>query len=320
MAQLVTIFGGSGFVGRHLVRALAQRGWRVRVAVRRPDLAGHLQPLGIVGQVQAVQANVRNRASVAAAIAGADAVVNLVGVLSESGRNTFGAVQAAGAKTIAEAVAAAGITRFVHLSSLAADATAVSDYAASKAIGEKAVLSTVTDAVVLRASVIFGQDDKFFNKFAAIARMSPVIPLIGGGATRFQPVFVGDVAEAIVAALDGKAKPGTIYELGGPEVASFKSLMEYVLKETGRTRVPASIPFWIARIQASFLQILPKAPLTVDQVNLLQYDSVVSQAAEAEGRTLDGLGIEATAYQSVVPSYLYRFREHGQFERARSTT
>lgn len=317
MAQLVTVFGGSGFVGRHLVRALAQRGWRVRVAVRRPDLAGHLQPLGGVGQIQPVQANVRNPASVAHAVAGADAVVNLVGILSESGRNTFGAVQAQGARTIAQAVAAAGITRLVHMSALSANAASVSDYAASKSYGETSVLDAVPQAMILRASVIFGPEDKFFNRFAALARMAPAIPLIGGGETKFQPVFVGDVAEAIVACLEGKASPGKTYELGGPAVASFRQLMEYVLKETGRTRMPVSIPFWAARLQASVLQILPKAPLTVDQVNLLEYDSVVSAEAAREGRTLEGLGIRPTAYESIVPSYLYRFREHGQFERTR---
>jgi len=317
MAQLVTVFGGSGFVGRHLVRALAQRGWRVRVAVRRPDLAGHLQPLGGVGQIQPVQANVRNPASVAHAVAGADAVVNLVGILSESGRNTFGAVQAQGARTIAQAAAAAGITRLVHMSALSANAVSVSDYAASKSYGETSVLDAVPQAMILRASVIFGPEDKFFNRFAALARMAPAIPLIGGGETKFQPVFVGDVAEAIVACLDGKASPGKTYELGGPAVASFRQLMEYVLKETGRTRMPVSIPFWAARLQASVLQILPKAPLTVDQVNLLEYDSVVSAEAAREGRTLEGLGIRPTAYESIVPSYLYRFREHGQFERTR---
>lgn len=314
---LITVFGGSGFIGAQVVRALAKRGWRVRVAVRRPDLAGHLQPLGGVGQIQPVQANVRNPASVAHAIAGADAVVNLVGILSESGRNTFGAVQAQGARTIAQAVAAAGITRFVHMSALSANAAAVSDYAASKAYGEKAALEAVPQAVILRASVIFGPEDKFFNRFAAMARMAPALPLIGGGETKFQPVFVGDVAEAVVACLDGKASAGAIYELGGPAVASFRQLIEYVLKETGRTRMPVSIPFWAARLQASVLQILPNAPLTVDQVNLLEYDSVVSAEAARERRTLEGLGIRPTAYESVVPSYLYRFREHGQFERTR---
>ena len=316
--RLVTVFGGSGFVGRHLVRVLAQQGWRVRVAVRRPDLAGHLQPLGVVGQIQAVQANVRNAASVERAIAGADAVINLVGILSESGRQTFGAVQALGAKTIAEAAAKAGISNLVHLSAIGADKNSVADYAVSKAYGEQAVLEAVPGAVVLRASVIFGPEDRFFNRFASLARFTPVMPLIGGGETKFQPVYVGDVAEAIVAALDGKAKPGAVYELGGPQVKSFRSLIEYVLQETARTRVPLNIPFWLARIQASFLQVLPMAPLTIDQLNLLQYDNVVSEKAIREGRTLAGLGITPTAFESIAPSYLYRYRKHGQFERARS--
>ncbi len=314
-AGLITVFGGSGFVGRHLVRALAKRGWRVRVAVRRPDLAGHLQPMGGVGQIHAVQANVRNRASVARAIAGADAVVNLVGILSESGRNTFAAVQAAGARTIAEETARAGITRFVHMSALAVGAAANSDYAASKAYGEAAVLASVPTAVVVRSSLIFGPEDGFFNRFASLSRFSPVIPLIGGGETRFQPVYVGDVAEALVAAVEGRARAGTVYELGGPQVASFKALIDYILKVTGRTRLPVSIPFWAARLKASVLQILPNPPLTVDQVELLKSDSVVSDEAEREGRTLDGLGIDPTAYESIVPGYLYRFREHGQFEK-----
>lgn len=314
MAGLVTVFGGSGFVGRHLVRALAQRGWRVRVAVRRPDLAGHLQPLGGVGQIHPVQANIRNRASVERAIAGADAVINLVGILSESGRNTFAAVQAAGARTVAEAVAKAGIANLVHLSSISAGAGATSDYAASKAYGEKAVLQAVPGAVILRASLIFGPEDNFFNRFAGLTRVLPVIPLVGGGNTRFQPVYVGDVAAALVAALEGKARAGATYELGGPGVASFRTLMEYILKVTGRTRAPVSLPFWLASLQASVLQVLPKPLLTVDQVELLKSDSVVSAAAEGEGRTLQGLGITPTAYQSIVPGYLYRFRERGQFE------
>jgi len=317
-ARLVTIFGGSGFVGRHLVRVLAKRGWRVRVAVRRPDLAGHLQPLGAVGQIQAVQANVRNAASVARALVGADAVINLVGILTESGRQTFGAVQALGARTVADAVAKAGIAQFVHVSAISADKNSSSDYAVSKAYGEQAVREAVKDAVILRASVIFGPEDRFFNRFAALARFSPVMPLIGGGETRFQPVYVGDVAAAIVAALDGKAKAGATYELGGPEVRSFREVLQYILQETGRTRMPLSIPFALARIPASFLQVLPGAPLTIDQLNLLQHDNVVSAEAIREGRTLAGLGIAPTAYESVAPSYLYRYRKHGQFERARS--
>lgn len=318
-AGLVTIFGGSGFIGRHLTRALARRGWRVRAAVRRPDLAGHLQPLGIVGQIHAVQANLRYPASVARAVDGADAVVNLVGILAESGRQTFGAVQAQGAKAVAEACARAGITNVVQMSALGADADSVSDYAASKAFGEAAVLAAAPTAVVMRPSIVFGPEDQFFNRFASLARFAPALPLIGGGETRFQPVYVGDVAEAIVAALTGKARPGATYELGGPAVASFRALIEYILAETGRDRLLVPVPFWAARLQGSVLQHLPGKLLTVDQVNLLESDNVVSAAAEREARTLAALGVTPTAYESVVPSYLYRFRKHGQFERVRPT-
>lgn len=315
MARLVTIFGGSGFVGRHLVRALAAKGWRIRVAVRRPDLAGHLQPLGVVGQITAVQANVRNAASVARAIEGADAVVNLVGILAESGRQTFGAVQANGPKLIAEAAAKAGITNVVHLSSIGADKNAAADYMASKGYGEEAVLGACPTAVIMRPSVIFGQEDNFLNKFAAMARMLPVMPLFGGGETKLQPVFVGDVAKAIVAAIEGQAKPGTVYEIGGPQAVSFKLLIQYILHETGRKRMPVSIPFWLAKLKASFLQVLPGAPITVDQVIMLQSDNIVSDAAEKEGRTLAALGIQPVAIESVAPTYLYRFREKGQFDK-----
>jgi NADH dehydrogenase len=315
MARLVTVFGGSGFVGRHLVRALAKRGWRVRVAVRRPDLAGHLQPLGAVGQVTAVQANIRNKASVERALEGADAVVNLVGILVEGGRQTFGTVQANGPRTIAEAAARAGITTMVHVSAIGADKNSPADYHASKAYGEEGVRAAVPGAVILRPSVIFGPEDQFTNRFASMARFLPVLPLIGGGHNKLQPVFVGDVAEAIIAGLDGRAKAGQTYEIGGPQAVSFKSFLEYVLKETGRRRVPLPIPFWAARIQASFLQVLPGKLLTVDQVTMLESDNVVSEVAKAEKRTLAGLGISPTAIESVAPAWLVRFREKGQFEK-----
>ena len=315
MAGLVTVFGGSGFIGRHLVRALAKQGWRVRVAVRRPDLAFHLQPLGIVGQVTAVQANVRNRASVERAMQGSDAVINLVGILSESGRQTFGAVQANGPKLIAEAAAAAGIGNVVHVSAIGADKAAEADYAASKAYGEEAVRAAVPSAVIIRPSVVFGPEDHFFNRFASLSRFMPVMPLIGGGETRFQPVYVGDVAEAIARAVAGGAQAGATYELGGPQAMSFKAILEYILKQTGRTRLPVKIPFWMAKINASFLQVLPFAPITVDQVTMLETDNVVSERAVKEGRTLVGLGITPTAIESVVPGYIYRFREKGQFEK-----
>jgi len=317
-ARLVTVFGGSGFVGRHLVRALAKDGWRVRVACRRPDLAGHLQPLGAVGQIHAVQANLRYRKSIAAALQGADAVVNLVGILNESGRQKFSTVQAQGARFVAEETAKAGITNFVQLSAIGANAQSASDYARTKAEGEAAVLAAVPSAVVLRPSIIFGPEDQFFNRFANLARFTPALPLIGGGETKFQPVYVGDVAEAALKALDGKAKPGTVYELGGPETRSFKALLEYILSVTGRKRLLLPLPFALAKFKASILECLPGKLLTVDQVILLETDNVVSAAAKAEGRTLEGLGIEPTSFEAIVPTYLYAFREHGQFASAKA--
>lgn len=315
MTRLVTVFGGSGFVGRHVVRALARQGWRVRAAVRRPDLAGHLQPMGIVGQVMPVQANLRYPDSVMHAVEGADAVVNLVGILYETGRQSFEAVQAEGARSIARAAARAGITNVVHLSAIGADAASPALYARSKAAGEAAVLAERPSSVILRPSVVFGPEDNFFNQFAGLARMLPALPLIGGGETRFQPVFAGDVAEAVARALDGKAKAGTVYELGGPSVRSFREILEYILAETGRNRPLVPLPFPIAELQGRILQMLPMRPLlTRDQVLMLKSDNIVSQAAAAEGRTLEGLGIAPESIEAIVPTYLYRFRKAGQFE------
>jgi NADH dehydrogenase len=311
---LITVFGGSGFLGRHVVRALAKRGYRIRVAVRRPDLAGHLQPLGRVGQIHAVQANVRYVRSVEAAAREADVVINLVGILYERGRQRFDAVMSYGAEAVALAASAYG-ARMIHVSALGAAEDAPSHYARAKAIGEKAALAAVPSAVVLRPSVMFGSEDDFFNRFAALARLSPVLPLIGGGHTRFQPVFVGDVASAIADAVDGKAKAGTTYELGGPEVRTFKQLMEFVLATIERRRLLMPLPFALARLQAQFLQFLPKPPLTPDQVELLRRDNVVSEEAAREGRTFGAFGIEPTAMEAIVPSYLWRFRKTGQFRR-----
>lgn len=309
---LVTIFGGSGFLGRHVVRALARRGYRIRVAVRRPELAGHLQPLGNVGQIHAVQANVRHTGSVEAAARGAQVLINLVGILFERGRQRFDTVQALGAEAVARAAVQFG-ARVVHVSALGADENSTARYARSKAAGEKAVLAAVPSAVVMRPSIIFGPEDDFFNRFAALARVLPALPLIGGGHTRFQPVFVGDVAAAIADTVDGKAKAGTIYELGGPEVRTFRELMEYVLATIERRRLLVPIPFSLARLQAQLLQFLPKPPLTPDQVEMLRRDNVVSAEAEREGRTLRAFGIEPTAMEAVVPEYLWRFRKTGQF-------
>ncbi len=315
--RLVTIYGGSGFLGRHLVRALAKRGWRIRVAVRRPELANFLQPLGIVGQIHAVQANLRYPESVTSAAEDADAIVNLAGILFQTGRQTFEGVQAEGARAVAEAAAKRN-TKLVHVSAIGADANSQSAYARSKAAGEAAVKSAVPEATIFRPSILFGPEDGFFNRFAAMARIVPALPLIGGGETRFQPVFVGDVAAAIVAALEDKAKPGTTYELGGPEVKSFRELMELMLAEIGRRRLLVPIPFALARLQAFFLELLPNPLLTRDQVILLERDNVVSAEAEREGRTLKALGISPTALAAVLPSYLGRFRKAGQFTRPAS--
>ncbi len=314
---LITIFGGSGFLGRHLVRALAKRHYRMRIACRRPDLAGHLQPLGRVGQIHAVQANVRHAGSVEAAVRGADIVINLVGILYERGRQRFDAVQAFGAEQVALAAANHGAS-MIQVSAIGADADSPSHYARAKAEGERAVLAAKPDAVVFRPSIMFGTDDEFFNKFASLARMLPALPLIGGGETKFQPVFVGDIAEAIARAADGDSglasvKAGATYELGGPEVRSFKQLMEYVLAVTGRRRLLLPVPFPLAKFQATFLQFLPKPLLTPDQVELLKADNVVSADAEYDARTLAGLGINPTAMEVIVPSYLWRFRKAGQF-------
>jgi uncharacterized protein YbjT (DUF2867 family) len=318
MAGLVTVFGGSGFVGRHVVRALAKQGWRVRVAVRRPDLAGHLQPMGGVGQIMPLQANLRYPDSIMRAVRGADAVVNLVGILFESGRQSFDNVQAEGPRAIAMAAAKAGITNLVHLSAIGADAQSPAAYARSKAAGETAVLEHVPSAIIMRPSIVFGPEDNFFNQFATLARYLPALPLIGGGETKFQPVFVGDVAEAVALALAGKARPGTVYELGGPDVRSFRQILEYILAETGRKRPLIPIPFPIAELQGKILGLLPKPLLTRDQVLMLKSDNVVSTGAQSEGRTLEGLGIKPDSVEAIVPSYLYRFRPAGQFEREKA--
>ena len=313
---LITIFGGSGFLGRHLVRALARRHYRIRIAVRRPDLTGHLQPLGRVGQIHAVQANIRHAESVEAAVRGADIVINLVGILFERGRQRFDTVMSYGAEQVALAASAHG-ARMIQVSSIGADEQSASAYARAKAEGEKAVLAARPEAVIVRPSIMFGPDDGFFNKFAAMARLSPALPLIGGGLTRFQPVFVGDVAEAIARAVDGQAKTGTVYEMGGPDVRTFKELMEFVLETIERRRYLMPLPFALAKFMATFLRHLPTPLLTPDQVEQLKVDNIVSAAAEADGRTLRALGIEPTAMATIVPSYLWRFRKTGQFKTGR---
>ncbi|MGX1791143.1 complex I NDUFA9 subunit family protein [Bosea sp. NPDC055332] len=326
-SQLVTVFGGSGFLGRHVVRALARRGYRVRAAVRRPDLAGFLQPLGIVGQVTAVQANLRYPDSVAAAVHGADVVINLVGIMREKGRQNFSSVQAQGARSVAQACANLGVERLIQVSALGADADSKSAYARAKAEGEAAAHALVKQAIVFRPSVMFGPEDTFFNRFASLVRMLPVLPL-AGAETKFQPVFVGDVAEAIARAVDGKVDGGKVYELGGPETKTLRGLVDYVCEITGRKRLIAPMPFGLARLQGQILEIadmltlglMPsELVLTRDQVSLLESDNVVSATAEKEGRTLHGLGIAPVSAEAEVPGYLWRFRKAGQFATARAS-
>ena len=310
---LVTVFGGSGFVGRNVVRALCKRDYRIRVAVRRPELAGHLQPLGRVGQIHAVQANLRYPASIEAAMRDSHVAINLVGILAEGGAQTFDAVQAAGAGAVARVAAAVG-ARMVHVSAIGADENSPSRYARSKAAGEKAVLAAVPSATIFRPAVVFGPEDQFTNRFAALAQMSPALPLIGGGATKLQPVFVGDVATAVAEAVDCKARAGATYELGGPEVLTMREIMQIILTIIERRRMLVSLPFGLANLQALLLQFAPgPLKLTPDQVALLRSDNVVSHAAKAAELTLEGLGILPDSLEAVAPQYLWRFRKAGQF-------
>jgi uncharacterized protein YbjT (DUF2867 family) len=306
--NLVTIFGGSGFLGRHTVRALARAGWRIRVATRNPGRGFFLRPLGTVGQIDFVKCDVADADSVATAVKGSNAVINLTGILFQKGQ-TFEDVQAEGAANIARAAADAGATVLVHVSAIGADAQSESEYATTKAQGEQAVRESFPQAVILRPSIIFGPEDGFFNKFAAMARYLPVLPLVGGGHTRFQPVFVGDVAAAIVKALSSEEARGRTFELGGPSIYSFKELLQLILRETGRKRILAPLPFGIATVQAAFLQILPNPILTMDQVKLLKKDNVVAPTAAG----LADLGITPTSVEAVIPSYLWRFRAKGEY-------
>jgi NADH dehydrogenase len=312
LEMLVAVFGGSGFLGRHVVRALAKRGYRVRVAVRRPELAGYLQPMGRVGQIHAVQANLRYPESVAAAVRDADVVINLVGILFERGAQRFDAVMTAGAQTVARAAQAVAAP-LVHVSAIGADEKSSSRYACAKAEGERLALAAHENTVIVRPSIVFGPEDDFFNRFAALARMSPALPLVGGGLTRMQPVFAGNVAEAIARAVDGDVRPGLAYELGGPEVRTFKELMQFVLDTAQRRRLLVPVPFALMKLQATVLQFLPKPPITPDQVELLKRDNVVSDDAKRDRRTLEGIGIVPESIDAIVPTYLWRFRKTGQF-------
>ncbi|MEI9964863.1 MAG: complex I NDUFA9 subunit family protein [Caulobacteraceae bacterium] len=314
MQGLVTVFGGSGFIGRQVVRSLAKNGLRVRVACRAPNHAPELRMLGEVGQIEVMQANLRMPASVGRALDGAEACVNLVGVLFEQGRQRFQSLHAQGARVVAEAAAARGITRLVQMSALGADAESPSKYARTKAMGEAAAREAVPQAVVVRPSVVFGQEDDFLNRFGAMAASAPFLPLPGGGHTRFQPVFVGDVAAAIAACLVDPATAGMTYELGGPAVFTFRELMDYVLAETQRSAVLVPLPWPVAGLigaagdfAAGFLPIKP--PLTADQVELLKTDNVCSPGAPG----LAALGVRPTALEAIAPTYLYRYRKGGQF-------
>jgi NADH dehydrogenase len=307
-SKLVTVFGGSGFLGRHTVRALARAGWRIKVATRHPSRAFFLRPLGTVGQIDFVKCDVSDAESVAMALAGSAAAINLTGILFEKGQS-FEDVQAEGATNIAQAAAAAGLGALVHVSAIGADADSPASYAVTKAQGERGVREAFPDAVILRPSIIFGPEDGFFNKFAEMARFSPALPLVGGGKTRFQPVFVGDVAQAIVTALTSAQARGRTFELGGPSVYSFKELLQLILRETGRKRALIPLPFGLASFQAIFLQLLPNPLLTTDQVRLLKTDNIVSPTAAG----LADLGITPTSVEAVIPSYLWRYRSRGEY-------
>ena len=305
--RLVTVFGGSGFLGRYVVKRLAEAGARVRVAIRRPEEGLFLKPAGDVGQIDVVQANLRHAGSVAAALAGADAAVNLVGILYPSGAQTFEAVHAEGAGTVARAAAEAGLRHLVHVSAIGADPDSPARYARTKAAGEAAVRAAFPAATILRPSVVFGPEDDFLNRFAALARISPVLPLIGGGHTRFQPVYVGDVAGAVLAAINRADAAGRIYELGGPRIYSFRELLAFVLSAIGRRRLLAPVPFWVAMFEAAFLERLPAPLLTRDQVRLLRRDNVAGSGVPG----LRDLGIEPTPLEAVAETYLSRFRRGG---------
>jgi NADH dehydrogenase len=319
--DLIVIFGGSGFIGRHLVKALAKRGKRVRVAMRRPHLGHELRVLGDVGQVQLVQANVRFPESVARALEGASAAVNLVGLLYEKGSQKFGAVQADGARTIAEAAKAAGVSRFVHVSAIGADERSRSAYGLTKAQAEQAVRATLPTATIVRPSIVFGPEDEFFNRFADMAKFSPALPLIGGGKTRFQPVYVQDVAEAIANALDRADAQGRTFELGGPSVYSFKQLLQFILTTIERPRMLTPLPFGVAGTMGAFMdaafRLNPFAgpPLTGDQVEMLKTDNVVGVTGDRSIGTIADLGVSPLeTVEAIVPTYLWRFKPYGQFE------
>lgn len=313
MARVATVFGGSGFLGRYVVKRLARQGWVVRVAVRNPQSALFLQPLGDVGQIVRLPVALQDETAVRKAVEGADAVFNLVGILYEKGRQTFDAVHHQGARRIAEAAAGAGVRQLVHVSAVGADPKSPSAYARSKAQGEQAVREAFPEAAILRPSLVVGPEDDFFNRFAVLARLSPALPLIGGGHTRFQPAYVGDVADAVMAAVAEPERAGRTYELGGPHVYTFKELMQLLLKEIRRKRLLVPVPFTLAEAEATLLEMLPVPPLTRDQVILLRIDNVVSGKYPG----FADLEIDPHAIEVILPSYLHVYRPGGRFAHPR---
>ena len=308
-APVATVFGGSGFIGRYVVQKLAVAGWTVRVAGRDLEKAAKLKHLGVVGQVAPFFANVRDDRSVAAAVADADAVINLVGILFETSKNKFDTVQGEAPGRIARAAKAAGARAMIQISAIGADETSPANYARTKALGEKAVLEAFPEATILRPSIVFGPEDDFFNQFAAMARQAPALPLIGGGVTKFQPVYVDDVAAAVMAAIESDDAQGQTYELGGPRVYSFKELLQHVLAETRRSTRLLTLPFGVANLMGRFGELLPKPFLTRDQVKMLKTDNIVAESA----KTLADLGIDAQSVEAVTPTYLWRFRPAGRW-------
>jgi len=315
--ELIVVFGGSGFIGRHVVKQLARAGFRVRVPMRRPHLGQDLRVLGDVGQIHLMQANVRFPESIAAALEGADGVVNLVGVLHEQGKQDFATMHVAASTAIADAAKAAGIAKLVQISAIGADVRAKAKYARTKGEAEAAVRARVPSAVILRPSIVFGPEDAFFNRFADMAKFSPFLPLIGGGKTKFQPVHVQDVADAVVASLTRRDAAGRTYELGGPTVYSFRQLLDFVQKTINRKRLYAPLPFFVAQPMGTlFSVVLPFAPpITGDQVQMLKTDNIVGISGGKGVGTIADLGVAPLeTIESIVPSYLWRFRPHGQFQ------
>ena len=312
--ELVTIFGGSGFVGSQIVQVLARAGYRIRVAVRRPDLAGHVRTLGGVGQVVPMQANVRDDASVDAAVRGASVVINLAAVGVEKGKQRFRAINVMGARRVAAAAKAAGARTLVHMSIIGADSDSPSLFARSRAMGEAEVSAAFPGAIILRPSVIFGSEDSFFNKLGMLARMLPVLPLFGG-ATQFQPVYVGDVAEAVGVAVKGGLKAGRVYELGGPDLLTNREIAERVLRYTNRSNPILPLPLGVGKFLAWPMGFLPNPLITGEQVTLLGIDNLVSAQAIKDKRTLAGMGITPRSVDAVLPGYMWRFSPNGQFDR-----